>query len=148
MKKKASQILNEVFDSDNQAINTIKKTTGHVLNLVVDDTENALKVKIVGEQPSGSGMTVTIPEGYPAKMSQDDEIIVAHPEFTNMEAIVQVMENVDQIGGEVYSPARVGKNVDDVDYGVVHIDSINTVIKKISKGTAQVIPQIWTVSKK
>jgi phosphoribosylamine-glycine ligase len=148
MKKTASQILNEVFDSDNQAINAIKKTSGHVLNLVVDDTESALKVKIVGEQPSGCGMTITIPEGYPAKMSKNDEITVTHPDVENLEVIVQVMENVDQTGSKVYSPARVGKNADDVDYGVVHIDSINTVIKKISKGTAQVIPQIWTVSKK
>lgn len=148
MKKTASQILNEVFDSDNQAIKAIKKTSGHILNLVVDDNENALKVKLVGEQPSGSEMTVTVPDGYPAKMAKDDEIIITHPDVANLEVIVQVMENVDQTGSKVYSPARVGKNTEGVDYVVEHVDSKNTVIKKISAGKSLVIPQVWTVSKK
>ncbi len=53
--KSVREILNAVFNSDDNSLKTIFKTDGEVLNMVLDETEEpALKVSMAG---GGAGLT-------------------------------------------------------------------------------------------
>lgn len=52
----------------------------------------------IGGSGSGAGLTIVIPQGYPAVMSQGDSVTVEHPAVTNARVLVQCMENIGQSG--------------------------------------------------